>query len=90
MERGSKSRDKIYLTLTGIALVMCLVGMGIALLALSSGGRVEEGETVAAEDTAEEPGSPYFHVEEDMELLKKYQEYNSDVVALIQIGRAHV
>lgn len=85
MERGSKSRDKIYLTLTGIALVMCLVGMGIALLALSSGGRAEEWETVAVEDTAEEPGSPYFHVEEDMELLKKYQEYNSDVVALIRI-----
>ena len=53
MERGSKSRDKIYLTLTGIALVMCLVGMGIALLALSSGGRAEEWETVAVEDTAE-------------------------------------
>lgn len=86
MERGSKGRDKIYLTLTGIAIVLCLVGMAVALLVLSGNGQTAvEGETAAMEEAAEISNSPYFYVKEDMELLEKYQKYNSDVVALIRI-----
>lgn len=59
---------------------------GAALL-LYGGSKEEATQTAVPKEinVSEEEKTPYQYVKEDMELLKKYQEYNKDVVALITI-----
>lgn len=79
-------KEKGYLRWIGIGIVLCLIGMGVTLfLFLRKSAGADEETGTAVESISEVSDSPYFYNEEDMELLKKYQEYNSDVVAIICI-----
>ncbi len=81
-------RRKMYLGLIGALLFLSLVGMAAILwLLIDEHGKTEMASEAGLEAAQEntESATPFTYVKEDMELLEKYQEYNSDVVATICI-----
>lgn len=74
----------------GIFLILLSVLLTVAAVLLLKRGQesvweAEEKETVEQEAEGSAPVKAYSVIADDMELLKKYQDYNADVVGIIRI-----
>ena len=72
-----------------VAILLLLLVAGVLLFQMDKGEEplifIEELENIQEQEEID-TDAVYVEVEEDLKLLKKYKEYNSDVVGLIRIN----